>query len=75
MAEIRPIRTESDYKAALTRIDELMDAELGSPEGGELDVLVDLVELYESKHEPMGHPTPLPRSSSAWSRQACARAT
>ena len=59
MAEIRPIRTESDYKAALTRIDELMDAELGSPEGGELDVLVDLVELYESKHEPMGHPTPV----------------
>ena len=59
MAEIRPIRTESYYKAALTRIDELMDAELGSPEGVELDVLVDLVELYESKHEPMGHPTPV----------------
>ena len=59
MADIRPIRTESDYKAALTRIDELMDVELGSPEGGELDVLVDLVELYESKHEPMGHPSPV----------------
>ena len=59
MAEIRPIRTESDYKAALTRIDELMDVELGSPEGGELDVLADLVELYESKHEPMGHPSPV----------------
>ena len=59
MADIRPIRTESDYKAALTRIDELMDVELGSPEGGELDVLVDLVELYESKHEPMGYPSPV----------------
>ena len=59
MADIRPIRTESDYKAALTRIDALMDVELGSPEGGELDVLVDLVELYESKHEPMGHPSPV----------------
>ena len=59
MADIRPIRTESDYKAALTRIDELMDVELGSPEGGELDVLADLVELYESKHEPMGHPSPV----------------
>ena len=59
MADIRPIRTESDYKAALTRIDELMDVELGSPEGGELDVLVDLVELHESKHEPMGHPSPV----------------
>lgn len=59
MADIRPIRTESDYKAALTRIDELMDVELGSPEGGELDVLADLVELYESKHEPMGYPSPV----------------
>jgi len=47
MANIKEIRTEKDYEAALTRIYELMDAELGSPEGVELDVLVDLVELYE----------------------------
>ena len=59
MADIRPIRTEGAYKAALTRIDELMDVKFGSPEGGELDVLADLVELYESKHEPMGHPSPV----------------
>jgi len=59
MANIKPIRTEKDYEAALARIEELMDAELGSPEGGELDVLVDLVELYESKHVPMKHPSPL----------------
>ena len=59
MAEVRPIRTESDYAAALARVDELMDAEVGSPEGDELDVLVDLVELYESKHEPMGYPSPV----------------
>ncbi len=30
-----------------------MDAEPGSAEFDELDVLADLVELYESKHEPM----------------------
>ena len=59
MAEVKPIRTESDYAAALARVDELMDAEVGSPEGDELDVLVDLVGLYESRHEPMGHPTPV----------------
>ena len=53
MENVKPIRTEKEYEAALDRIDELMDAELGSPEGDELDVLVDLVELYESKHEPM----------------------
>ena len=59
MANVKPIRTEKDYEAALARVDELMDAVPGSPEGDELDVLVDLVELYESKHEPMGYPSPL----------------
>ena len=59
MADVKPIRTEKDYEAALARVDELMDAAPGSLEGDELDVLVDLVELYESKHEPMGYPSPL----------------
>ena len=59
MAEIKPIRTEADYAAALARIDELMDAEQGSPKGEELDVLVDLVELYESKHVPIDYPSPI----------------
>jgi HTH-type transcriptional regulator/antitoxin HigA len=59
MSKIRAIRTESDYEAALARIDVLMDAQLGTPEGDELDVLGDLVELYEARHVPMGFPTPL----------------
>ena len=36
-----------------------MDADPGTPEERELDVLVDLVELYESRHEPMGYPSPV----------------
>jgi HTH-type transcriptional regulator / antitoxin HigA len=59
MSNIRAIRTEADYEAALARIDALMDAQLGTPEGEELDVLTDLVELYEGKHVPMGYPTAL----------------
>jgi HTH-type transcriptional regulator / antitoxin HigA len=59
MSKIRAIRTEADYRAALARIDALMDAELGTPEGEELDVLTDLVELYEARHVPMGYPTAL----------------
>jgi HTH-type transcriptional regulator / antitoxin HigA len=58
MAAIKPIGTESDCAAALARVHALMDAELGTPEGEELDVLVDLIEHYESKHVPMGYPTP-----------------
>ena len=53
---IKAIRTEADYEAALARIDALMDAELGTTDGEELDVLTDLVEHYEEKHVPMGLP-------------------
>ena len=59
MANIKSIRSETDYDGALARINELMDAEPDSPEGDELDVLVDLVELHESKHVPMGYPSPV----------------
>ncbi len=57
--KIKPIRTEKDYEAALARIDALMNAERDSAEFDELDVLADLVELYESKHNPMGFPNPV----------------
>ena len=46
--DVRPIKTERDYEMALERIDELMDATYGSDEGDELDVLVTLVEAYET---------------------------
>ncbi|UPJ47943.1 transcriptional regulator [Bradyrhizobium sp. 200] len=56
---VKPIRTKADYEAALDRISELMEAGAGTPEGTELDVLADLVELYESKNIPMGFPSPV----------------
>ena len=58
-SQIRAIRSEADYAAALARIDALMDAELGTAEGEELDVLADLVEHYEERNVPMGYPSPL----------------
>ena len=59
MVTVRPIRTEADYEAALARVAELMDAREGTPEGEELDVLADLVEVYEDRHFPMGYPDPV----------------
>ena len=59
MADIEPIKNETDYDAALSRIDELMNAEPGSPDGQELDALTDFVEMYESKNEPMGYRDPV----------------
>jgi HTH-type transcriptional regulator/antitoxin HigA len=50
--DIKPIKNEADYDAALARIEMLMDAEIDTPEGDELDILVTLVEAYEAKHQP-----------------------
>ncbi len=59
MSKIRAIRSEADHEAALARIEQLMDAGADTPQGEELDVLTDLVELYEAKVEPFGYPSPL----------------
>lgn len=59
MSNIKPIRSEQDHAAALARIELLMDAEPGTPEADELDVLADLVEHYEKKRFPIAKPTPL----------------
>lgn len=57
--EVRPIRTESDYQAALAEIDRLMDAAKDTPDGDRLDVLATLVEAYERRHFPMDLPDPI----------------
>lgn len=57
--EIRPIKTETDYKSALERIEELWGAKRDTPEGDEMDLLVTLVESYEMKHYPIAPPDPI----------------
>jgi len=56
---IKPIKTEQDYEAALERIMMLMDAQLDTPEGDELDILGTLVEVYEAKHTVIDKPNPI----------------
>ncbi len=57
--EIEPIKTTGDYRQALTRIEELMDAAPDSAEESELDVLAILVEAYEKKRFPVPDAHPL----------------
>ena len=59
MIKVSPIRTSADYKAALDRINSLMDAEPETPEGDELDILVTLVEVYEKAFFPIESPDPV----------------
>ena len=56
MVNVNPIRSEEDYDAALSRLSEIFQAEIGTLEGAERDILVDLVECYEDKHHPIGLP-------------------
>lgn len=57
--EIKPIRTEEEYRNYLEEIHSLFDADPNSPEGDRLDVLVTLVEAYENKHYPASLPDPI----------------
>ena len=57
--ELKPIRTQADYKAALKTITSLLDAPEGSKEAGMLEVLSVLVEAYEEEHHPVDPPDPI----------------
>jgi HTH-type transcriptional regulator/antitoxin HigA len=59
LRNIKPIRSETDYQAALEEIEILMTAEAETPEGEKLDVLTTLIEAYEAKHFPMDLPDPV----------------
>ena len=45
---LRQIRNEAEYDAALAEIERLMGPEPGTPESAELETLVSLVEAYEA---------------------------
>jgi HTH-type transcriptional regulator/antitoxin HigA len=57
--DIKPIRTEADYEAALAKIEELFEAEPNTPDGDRLDVLSTLIEAYEEEHYPIAAPDPI----------------
>ena len=57
--DFRPIKTEKDYKQALARLDELFDAEPGTPTGDELEIWALLIEDYEAKNYPIDPPDPI----------------
>jgi HTH-type transcriptional regulator/antitoxin HigA len=44
--DIRPIKTESDYRQALAEVETLMMSEPDSPGGEKLDVLTTLLEAF-----------------------------
>jgi HTH-type transcriptional regulator/antitoxin HigA len=56
---IKPIRTDDDLRAAFRHLESIYQADEGTPEADERDVLVTLIEVYESKHYAIGPPDPV----------------
>ncbi|GBR02426.1 DNA-binding protein [Gluconacetobacter liquefaciens] len=59
MADLKPIRNEADYDAALDEVGRLWGAKSGTPDGDKLDVLATLIDAYEAKHHPIDPPDPV----------------
>lgn len=52
---IRPIRNDEDLTHAFKQLESVFQAENGTPEADERDVLVALIEAYENQHYPIAH--------------------
>lgn len=56
---IKPIKTEADYRESLKRLELIFDAAIGAPESDEADVLGLMIDEYEKKHYPIEAPDPI----------------
>lgn len=56
---IEPIKNEKDYQKALNRIEHIFDAQKGTPEGDELEILSILIDRYENDNFSIEMPDPI----------------
>jgi HTH-type transcriptional regulator/antitoxin HigA len=56
---IKPIKSETDYRLSLARLEEIFDAVAGTPESDEADILGLMIDAYERKHFPIDAPDPI----------------
>ena len=59
MLDLHPIKTESEYEAALEEIESLLEATPGTTQADRLDLLSALVDAYEREHFPFALPDPI----------------
>lgn len=57
--KLKVLKTEQDYKQAMSRLEAIFDAKKGTSEGDELEVLSLLIEKYEEEHFPIAAPNPI----------------
>lgn len=57
--ELKPIKTDQDYRDALERLEIIFDAPINTKEGDEAEILSLLIENYENEHYPIDAPDPI----------------
>jgi HTH-type transcriptional regulator/antitoxin HigA len=57
--EMKIIKTKSEYKKALTKLEKLFNAKPNTPKGDELELLSLLIEKYEQEKFPIDMPDPI----------------
>jgi HTH-type transcriptional regulator/antitoxin HigA len=57
--EHKVIKTEEEYQKALVHLEQIFDAEPGTDEGDELELLSLLIDNYENIHSPIDLPDPI----------------
>jgi HTH-type transcriptional regulator/antitoxin HigA len=56
---LKPIKTEEDYKMSLKRLEEIFDAPAGTNDSDEADILGLIIDEYEKKLYPIEAPDPI----------------
>lgn len=58
-SDVKPIRSEAEYEAAMAEVERLWGAKSGTAAGDRLDVLATLIDAYEAEHFPLDPPDPI----------------
>ena len=59
MMKPKLIKTGKDYQASLARLDEIFEAQPGTADGDEAELLTTLIEMYEEQKYPIDLPDPV----------------
>ncbi len=57
--DIKPIKSEKDYRQSLERLEIIFDAPVNTKKGDEAEILSLLIENYENEHYPIESPDPI----------------
>ena len=57
--ELKPIKSEKDYRKALDRLELIFDASIDTKEGDEAEILSMLIDNYENEHYTIEAPDPI----------------